>query len=180
MSEKNIEINNELKESNLESNDNYQIKNISNTDINNVRINNSIFVSQIQPDNPILIQLINLGYDPIYSGRIIQFLHPRDVEEALDYFSSNNNIIQHRFIQDKNKNHILCYICGEKKEKHLGYIHEINNENNANINGNMRLMILKLKILKLKILKILVVKLKKLKLIIMKLIIMKLIIMKYI
>ena len=139
MSEKSIEIKNELKESNLERNNNYQIKNISNTNINNEGINNSIFVSQIQPDNPILIQLINLGYDPIYSGRIIQFLHPRDVEEALDYFSTNNNIIQHRFIQDKNKSNILCYICGEKKEKHLGYIHEINNENNVNINDNIEI-----------------------------------------
>ena len=134
-------INNEIKESNIKNGDNLQVNNISNNiNINeNINIKNSIFVSQIQFDNPILIQLIEFGYNPIYSKRVIQFLHPRDIDEALDYFSANNGIIQHRFIQDRNQNNIFCYICGEKKEIHLGYIPENNdiNENENNINNKI-------------------------------------------
>ena len=135
--------NNEIKESNIKNGDNLQVDNISNNiNINeNINIKNSIFVSQIQLDNPILIQLIEFGYNPLYSKRVIQFLHPRDIEEALDYFSTNNGIIQHRFVQDRNQNNIFCYICGEKKEIHLGYIPENNgineNENENNINNKI-------------------------------------------
>ena len=107
MSENNNEIKGEIKEFN-----------ISNNDINkSIRINNSIYASQIQPDNPILVRLIEFGYNPIYSKRIIQLLHPRDIEEVVDYFSINNGIIQHHFIRDRNQNNIFCYICGEKKRK---------------------------------------------------------------
>ena len=74
-------------------------------------------------------------HNPIYSRRLIQFLHPQDIEEALDYFSTNNNIIQHRFFRDRrNQNNISCYICGELKDLHLGYIVE-NNNNENNINN---------------------------------------------
>ena len=69
-----------------------------------------------------LNQLIEFGYNPIYSKRIIQYFHPLDLEEALDYFSINQGIIHHRFIKDRNINNIACYVCGEKKELHLGYI----------------------------------------------------------
>ena len=125
MSENNNEIKGEIKEFN-----------ISNNDINkSIRINNSIYASQIQPDNPILVRLIEFGYNPIYSKRIIQLLHPRDIEEVVDYFSINNGIIQHHFIRDRNQNNIFCYICGEKKENHLGYIPN-NNEINIGINNN--------------------------------------------
>ena len=131
---------NEIKESNIKNDDNLQVNNISNNINNNENINiRNSFVSQIQLDNPILTQLIEFGYNPIYSKRVIQFLHPRDIEEALDYFSTNNEIIQHRFIQDRNQNNIFCYICGGKKEIHLGYIPENNdiNENENNINNKV-------------------------------------------
>ena len=136
MSENNNEIKREIKESNIQNNENSQINNASYINNNQgIRINNSIFASQIQPDNPILVQLIEFGYNPLYSKRIIQLLHPRDIEEAIEYFSINNKIIQHHFIRDRNQNNILCYICGGIKEKHLGYIPENNNEiNNREIN----------------------------------------------
>ena len=136
MSENNYEIKNEIKKSNISNID------INNIDNKSIRINNSIFVSQIQPDNPILVQLIEFGYNPIYSKRIIQLLHPRDLEEVIDYFSIKNEIIQHHFIRDRNQNNIFCYLCGEKKEIHLGYIPN-NNEisigihNNNEINNNI-------------------------------------------
>ena len=136
MSENNNEIKREIKESNIQNNENSQINNASYINNNQgIRINNSIFASQIQPDNPILVQLIEFGYNPLYSKRIIQLLHPRDIEEAIEYFSINNKIIQHHFIRDRNQNNIRCYICGGIKEKHLGYIPENNNEiNNREIN----------------------------------------------
>ena len=104
---------------------NTEDKNISNeNEINNTENNiqnNSINLSYLD-DNPMLNQLIEFGYNPIYSKRIIQYFHPLDLEEALDYFSINQGIIHHRFIKDRNINNIACYVCGEKKELHLGYI----------------------------------------------------------
>ncbi len=110
MSENHNEIKNEIKKSNISNID------INNIDNKSIRINNSIIFSQIQPDNPILVQLIEFGYNPIYSKRIIQLLHPRDIEEVIEYFSINNEIIQHHFIRDRNQNNIFCYLCGEKKK----------------------------------------------------------------
>ena len=70
--------------------------------------------------NPIVIQLIEFGYDKIYSRRVFHYFHPDDLEEALNYMAIDNGIIQHRFIKDnRNINNKLCYICGESDENHL-------------------------------------------------------------
>ena len=57
--------------------------NLSNNERNNndenIKINLSIFQSQLSPDNPILIQLIEFGYNSIYSRRIIQYFHPLNI-----------------------------------------------------------------------------------------------------
>ena len=77
---------------------------------------NSIMIS----NDPIVLQLIEFGYDEKYSRRVLYYLHPEDIEEALDYMAIRNGIIQHRFVH--NNREILsdiCYICGEKKEIHL-------------------------------------------------------------
>ena len=50
--------------------------------------------------NPIVIQLIEFGYDKIYSRRVFHYFHPDDLEEALNYMAIDNGIIQHRFIKD--------------------------------------------------------------------------------
>ena len=50
----------------------------------------------------IVIQLQEFGYDKIYSRRVFYYLHPEDLEEALNYMSIENGIIQHRFVQDRN------------------------------------------------------------------------------
>ena len=124
--------NNIDKTKNIESNkdnsfDNNNIEN--NNESNNFNeITSEENLSQI--NNPILDQLIEFGYNPLYSKRIIQYFHPRDIEEALDYLSINQGIIHHRFIKDRNINNIACYICGEKKEIHLDYIPE-------NVSGNV-------------------------------------------
>ena len=114
--------------------------------------NNDISLNQSITNNSIFNQLIELGYDSIFSKRIIQYFHPQNMQEALDYLSKENKIIQHHFIQNRDKNDNQCYICGEQKEIHLGFIPEDKNsdkvsitiknnnndiENNDNINNDI-------------------------------------------
>ena len=158
--DKQIENNNSLPSNNIIINindgnnfGNNNIKQLSNIYENNIKLesnnmindnrinsirnnsqNNSLNLSQ-SLNNPILIQLIDFGYDPIYSKRIIHYFHPLNVEEAIDYLNINQGIIQHRFIKDRNINNITCYVCGEKKETHLGYIPE-NEEDKKHYNDS--------------------------------------------
>ena len=97
---------------------------------NNEEEKNSVNLSQsISLNNSIINQLIDLGINEKYAKRIFLYYHPLDLYEALDYFYSNDGIIQHRFIENKNKSNNECYFCGEKKEIHLGYIPNDNNDN---------------------------------------------------
>ena len=110
---------------------------LKNDEINNskgnieVKINNdikkSLFASRIAEDNPIVIQLKEFGFNEVYSRRVFYYLHPEDLEEALNYMAIENGIIQHIFVPDRNNSNNLCYICGNAQEKHL---------NNLNINDN--------------------------------------------
>ena len=75
--------------------------------------------------NPLVIQLQEFGYDNIYSRRVFYYLHPEDIDEALNYMSIENGIIQHQFVKDKrNISNEMCYICNENEEIHLK---ELNN-----------------------------------------------------
>ena len=129
-------------------------KDINNQNIN-ISINNeSLFSSTIASQNPMVIQLIEFGYDEIYSRRVFHYLHPEDLEEALNYMSIEKGIIQHHFVHNnRNINNIndkLCYICGEKKSIHLNELNinesidkelsnnNINNINNVNSKNNSR------------------------------------------
>ena len=92
---------------------------------------------------PIVDQLIEIGYSRLYSKRLIAYYHPKTIDEALNYFLKENGQIQHFFIEDqKIKNEKLCFLCGEKKEIHLGYIPEnldnilFENNNNNIIKSN--------------------------------------------
>ena len=106
----------------------------NNNEINNINNRSKLFQSTIAQDNPIVIQLTEFGYDPIYSRRVFHYLHPQNLDEALNYMAINNGIIQHRFVRN-NRNTIsddLCYICFEERERHLG---ESNIRNNFVQNG---------------------------------------------
>ena len=71
-------------------------------------------------NSPILDHLIEFGYNPIYSRRIFLYYHPRNLEEAIEYLSLENGIIQHIFVQDRNNiENNICYLCGENKNIHL-------------------------------------------------------------
>ena len=80
---------------------NEEENNININEINNIN-RRSLFQSVIAEANPIVIQLIEFGYNPIYSRRVFHYLHPEDLEEALNYMSVDNGIIQHHFLQNNN------------------------------------------------------------------------------
>jgi len=82
--------------------------------------------------NPIVIQLCEFGYDRIYSRRVFNYLHPEDLEEALNYMTIENGIIQHRFVHNRNNSNNICYICGEEQEIHLKELKMSINVNSEN------------------------------------------------
>ena len=100
---------------------------------NNIR--NDIFTSVIAEESPIVMQLKELGYDNIYSRRVFYYLHPENLDEALNYMAIENGIIQHRFIQERNNSNDICYICGERRRKHLNERNDLIDDDN-NINNN--------------------------------------------
>ena len=83
--------------------------------------------------NPIVIQLCEFGYDSVYSRRVFHYLHPEDLEEALNYMAIENGIIQHRFVHNRNTSNNICYVCGKEKGFHL---RELNININVNNNEN--------------------------------------------
>ena len=96
-----------------------------------------VFKSTLVAENPIVLQLIEFGFDSKYSRRLFYYLHPEDLEEALNYMEIENGIIQHRFVH--NNRDILnkyCYICGEKKENHLRELNISRNQEQENFNTN--------------------------------------------
>ena len=77
-------------------------------------------------NNPIVLQLIEFGFNPIYSQRIFIYYHPKNIDDAMEYLSQKNGKMQHHFVQDRNNpENNLCYLCGEEKDNHI-----INNNNN--------------------------------------------------
>ena len=99
--------------------------------MSNNEIRNSISLSE--ETNPIVIQLQEFGYDSVYSRRVFYYLHPEDLEEALNYMAMENGIIQHRFVHNRNSINNTCYICGEERDIHLK---ELNISINVNNNEN--------------------------------------------
>ena len=103
----------------------------------------SINKSSDNINNPIIEQLIEFGFNPLYSKRIFIYYHPQNVEDALDYLSFEDGIIQHHFVQDRSDpENNICYLCGEEANVHLKSA-QINNNSfniinsfNNNINNN--------------------------------------------
>ena len=112
--------------------DNNNSNNIKeNINNNNNELKKSLFISNISnidQMNPMILQLTEFGFDNIFSRRVFHYLHPEDIDEALNYMAKENGIIHHRYIKNRRDlNNILCYICGEKEEIHLKDINISNN-----------------------------------------------------
>ena len=111
--------------------------NINNSENNNNISKNNISIYLDTEIIPIIDQLIEIGYNKIYSKRLVAFYHPRNIEEALNYFLKEGGIIQHFYIEDKESlEGKICFLCGEKKEIHLGNIPENYNNNLIMDNDN--------------------------------------------
>ena len=86
-------------------------ENISN--ISSIKFNNSFFEIQ----NPLINKLIEFGYKSKISKRLIYILHPANIEQAIDYLSEENGIIQHYFYQNLYKMINVLYV--EKEENNI-------------------------------------------------------------
>ena len=118
---------------NRENNDIEKNNNVNNDNENNngdiYNSNNSQNINDSIMNHPIIVKLIDIGVEPIYSRRIFQYYHPQNYGEALDYLLISKGIVQHNFVQDRNDiNSDICYLCGEKKKNHLGYKQNDSNE----------------------------------------------------
>ena len=105
---------------------------------NNNNNNNMILSTNSTKNNPIVNTLIDLGFDPIFSKRIFIYFHPENIGEAIEYLLTENGFIQHNFVQDKNTENDLCYVCGQEKNIHINNNIQLNNNNeedNKNINN---------------------------------------------
>ena len=82
---------------------------------NNKSINNiSIYLdSEIIP---IIEQLVEMGFNKLFSQRLLAFYHPRTLEEAMNYFLKEQGIVQHFYIEDRKSIEKLSFLCGEKKK----------------------------------------------------------------
>ena len=91
--------------------------NSENENISNLSsIKSNISFSEIQ--NPLINKLIEFGYESKISKRLIYILHPANIEQAIEYLSEENGIIQHYFFQNSIQND-KCFICGKGREQHL-------------------------------------------------------------
>ena len=87
--------------------------------------------------------LQEMGFDKKMINKVYILLHPRDMEQAINYMTLDNGIYQHKFFENHNSNikdKDLCFICKATKEFHFDYIplRKIfsNNINNNNIFNN--------------------------------------------
>ena len=93
-------------------------------------------ISFSEIDNPIINRLLEFGYNYKLSKKLITYLNPPNIEQAIEYLSEENGIIQHHFIQDIKDNNI-CTICGKIRQLHLRRnLFEINNLDDINSNNN--------------------------------------------
>ncbi len=87
-------------------------------------------------NNPIVSDLVKLGYNYLYSKRLVSYFHPNNLDTALDYLNEVNGKIQHYFV--KNLSNPECFICGKLLKDHIinpneqdsKILIENNNENN--------------------------------------------------
>ena len=78
------------------------IENQNNVSNNNELMNLSTYSIN---NNPIVSDLVKLGYNYLYSKRLVSYFHPNNLDTALDYLFEINGKIQHYFV--KNLSNVL-------------------------------------------------------------------------
>ena len=86
--------------------------------------------------------LQEMGFNKKMINKVYILMHPRDLQQAIDYMSLENGIYQHKFFENHNSNNNdkdLCFICKEKKEFHFDFspLRTIMPNNNNNIFDNV-------------------------------------------
>ena len=101
---------------NPESNEQFKETETERNDAIQLNINKKNSCSEL--NYPIIKQLKELGYHYNLIIKLIIYFNVRSIEQAMEYLSKENGILQHCFIPDKNSE-IQCIICQQAKELHL-------------------------------------------------------------
>ena len=64
--------------------------------------------------------IVSMGYDKKMAKKVYILLKPKNINEALDFLTKENNIYQHDFMERHGKNDV-CFICGESSKNHINY-----------------------------------------------------------
>ena len=80
--------------------------------------------SRISIDHDVAM-LIEMGYDDKLIEKVYNILHPRDITQAINYMTKENNVYNHPFASGK-KSSSLCLICNEPMENHLNSYSQTN------------------------------------------------------
>ena len=73
--------------------------------------------SRISIDHDVAL-LIEMGYDDKLIEKVYNILHPRDITQAINYMTKENNVYNHPFASGR-KSNLLCIICNEPMQNHL-------------------------------------------------------------
>ena len=80
--------------------------------------------SRISIDHDVAM-LIEMGYDDKLIEKVYNILHPRDITQAINYMTKENNLYNHPFASGK-RSSSLCLICNEPMENHLNSYSQTN------------------------------------------------------
>ena len=79
------------------------------------------------------IQILqDMGYDKKMINKVYLFLHPPNIETAIDYMTEIDGIYQHDFIENDilKKDSNVCMICEKTRKAHLNYIPPLSSTDN--------------------------------------------------
>ena len=80
--------------------------------------------SRISIDHDVAM-LIEMGYDDKLIEKVYNILHPRDITQAINYMTKENNLYNHPFSSGR-KSNLLCLICNEPIHNHFNSDPEVN------------------------------------------------------
>ena len=79
-------------------------------------------------------QLSEMGFNKNIIRKVYLILKPRNLDQAIEFMSEQNNIIQHKFYKCSFSDSELCFICGLPKQNHIKGSEEEEDDNIENDN----------------------------------------------